>query len=88
MYTLRLLKFTLFGTPQHALDSEVTSSSTLPKGWILGLFVILMVWIGFQSPTFTQFSQEWTVVMLEHVQQVLSDSGLSGVSPSVSLPSN
>ncbi|MDR9388274.1 MAG: NADH-quinone oxidoreductase subunit M [Balneolaceae bacterium] len=86
MYTLRLLKFTLFGSPQHDFQPEDTDRSTLPKGWVLGTFVVIMVWIGFQSPTFTQFSQEWTIILLDHVQGILSTSGLSNVSPETSVP--
>lgn len=77
MYTLRLLKLTVFGPSQQDLEKTLTESETLPKGWILGLFVFLMVWIGFQSPTFTQFSLDWTTMMMEHVQRVLSNSVLS-----------
>jgi NADH-quinone oxidoreductase subunit M len=86
MYTLRLLKFTLFGSPQHEFQPEDTDRSTLPKGWVLGTFVVIMVWIGFQSPTFTQFSQEWTIILLDHVQGILSTSGLLNVSPETSVP--
>lgn len=87
VYTLRLLKFTLFGTPQHETQSQDTDPSTPPKGWTLGIFVVIMVWIGFQSPTFTQFSQEWTMILLEHVQEVFSNPGLSDISPSIAVPS-
>jgi len=83
MYTLRLLKFTLFGTP-YQTPSETTgqtsdqlldqadaqSAPQQPKGWVLSLFVFLMIWIGFQSPTFTRFSQNWTSSIVEHIEQI------------------
>lgn len=91
MYTLRLLKFTLFGTPHQTpteTPTEVLIGSTgqisdqlldqadekstvqQPRGWVLSLFVLLMIWIGFQSPTFTSFSQNWTSSIIEHIEQI------------------